>query len=54
MKPEEIAPVTDTIREEDLDEAVSYICESKKPYIFVGGGAIISDCEDELLSLIHI
>lgn len=53
VKPEEIAPVTDTIREEDLDEAVSYICESKKPYIFVGGGAIISDCEDELARFVE-
>lgn len=54
VKPEEIAPVTDTIREEDLDEAVSYICESKKPYIFVGGGAIISDCEDELARFVEL
>ena len=54
VKPEEIAPVTDTIREEDLDEDVSYICESKKPYIFVGGGAIISDCEDELARFVEL
>ena len=54
VKLEEIAPVTDTIREEDLDEAVSYICESKKPYIFVGGGAIISDCEDELARFVEL
>ena len=54
VKPEEIAPVTDTIREEDLDEAVSYICESKKPYIFVGGGAIISGCEDELARFVEL
>ena len=54
VKPEEIAPVTDTIRDEDLDEAVSYICESKKPYIFVGGGAIISDCEDELARFVEL
>lgn len=54
VKPEEIAPITDTIREEDLDEAVSYICESKKPYIFVGGGAIISDCEDELARFVEL
>ena len=54
VKPEEIAPVTDTIREEDLDAAVSYICESKKPYIFVGGGAIISDCEDELARFVEL
>ena len=37
-----------------MDEAVSYICESKKPYIFVGGGAIISDCEDELARFVEL
>ena len=47
-KPEEILPVTHTIKEEAIDETVSYICESKKPFIFVGGGAIASECEKEL------
>ncbi len=47
-QPAEILPITHTIKEEALDEAVQYICESKKPFIFVGGGAIASECEEEL------
>lgn len=48
----EIAPVerkTDTILEEDLERAVQMIQQSKKPYIFVGGGAVISDAGSEVL-----
>ncbi|MEE1114012.1 MAG: thiamine pyrophosphate-binding protein, partial [Eubacterium sp.] len=41
VKPEEIKPVTDTIREEDIEKAVKMIEKSKKPFIFVGGGAVI-------------
>lgn len=48
VQPEEILPVTHTIKEEAVDEAVQYICESKKPFIFVGGGAIAAECEEEL------
>lgn len=40
--------MTETIREEDLEEAAALIQKAKKPYIFVGGGAVISDCSDEL------
>ncbi len=47
-QPAEILPITHTIKEEALDEAVQYICESKKPFIFVGGGAIAAECEEEL------
>ncbi|MDE7309318.1 MAG: biosynthetic-type acetolactate synthase large subunit [Lachnospiraceae bacterium] len=47
-QPAEILPVTDTIKENAIDEAVKYICESQKPFIFVGGGAIASECEEEL------
>ena len=39
---------TDKITEADLDEAVRLINESEKPYIFVGGGAVISNAEDAL------
>ncbi len=47
-QPAEILPVIDTIKENAIDEAVKYICESQKPFIFVGGGAIASECEEEL------
>ena len=45
---EPVLRVTETIREEDLEEAAALIQKAKKPYIFVGGGAVISDCSDEL------
>lgn len=53
-QPEEILPVTHTIKEEAVDEAVQYICESKKPFIFVGGGAIASECEEELARFVEL
>lgn len=40
---------TDTITEEALDTAVHMIEKAKKPYIFVGGGAVISGASKELL-----
>lgn len=51
---EEIAPEprkTDTIKEDALAEAAKIINEAKRPYIFVGGGAVISGAEDELREL---
>lgn len=38
--PEEIKPVTDTIKEEDIANAAEMIKAAKKPFIFVGGGAV--------------
>ena len=46
--PEEMKPVTDTIREEDIETAISMIQAAKRPYIFVGGGAVISGASKEL------
>lgn len=40
--------ITDTIREEDINKAVSMIKAAKRPVIFVGGGAVISEAEKEL------
>lgn len=45
------APVrrkTETITEEDIERAVEFIKESKKPFLYVGGGAILSDASEEL------
>jgi acetolactate synthase-1/2/3 large subunit len=44
---------TDTIREEDVEEAVRLIKESKKPYVFVGGGVIASEASEELARFVH-
>ncbi len=50
-KPERIS---DTITEEALTEAVKLIKKSQKPYIFTGGGTVISDAEDELRRFVEL
>ena len=47
-EPKKIERSTKTIKEEDLKKAAELINESKRPYIFVGGGAILSGAKDEL------
>ncbi len=42
------APQTATITDEDLAAAVSLIKKAKRPYIFVGGGCVISGASAEL------
>ncbi len=51
--PEEILPKTDTICEESLEKAAAMINEAKRPYIFVGGGAIISAAAEEVSAFAH-
>ena len=46
--PKTVERITDTIREEDILNAVDMIKKSKKPVIFVGGGAIASEASEEL------
>lgn len=50
---EPVKRVTKTITEEDLDIAVRLIEKAKKPYIFVGGGAVISEASNELFEFVH-
>lgn len=52
-EPEKIRRVEDTITSEDIELAVKLIKESKKPYIFVGGGAVISDADQELKEFVY-
>lgn len=47
-KIEAIPRIAETITKEDLEKAVSLIKKAKKPYIFVGGGAVLSDAAKEL------
>jgi acetolactate synthase-1/2/3 large subunit len=52
----EIAPierVKDTIVKEDVEIALKMIKEAKKPMIFVGGGAVISDAEQEVRDFVY-
>ncbi len=48
VKPEQAKRDTEQIREEDISTAVEMIQKAKKPYIFVGGGAVISEASREL------
>lgn len=51
--PAPIHRVTDTIVQEHLEQAVDMINRSKRPYIFVGGGAIISGASAEVEEFAH-
>ena len=52
--PEKITPVqpSEDICREDLDHALAMIRESRKPYIFVGGGAVLSGASKELYEFV--
>ena len=52
--PEKITPVqpSEDICREDLDHALALIRESRKPYIFVGGGALLSGASKELYEFV--
>lgn len=51
--PEEIVRQTDTIREADMEQALALIRKARKPFVFVGGGAIIADAADEVRAFAH-
>lgn len=51
--PELIKRQTDSIKEDDIKTAISMIKESKRPYIFVGGGAIASGASAELAEFVE-
>jgi len=51
--PEEIVRQSDTITEKDMDRAVEMIRKAAKPFIFVGGGAVLSNASDELRAFAH-
>ena len=54
--PQEPAPIerqTDTIREENIETALEMIRKVQKPFILVGGGAILSGASEELKVLAH-
>lgn len=51
--PKPIERVTDTISEDEVDQAVAMIKASKKPYVFVGGGVIAADASEELARFVH-
>ena len=48
-----VEPKVDTIRPKDVDTAAQMIAAAKKPFIFVGGGAVIADASEEVRALAH-
>ena len=42
-----------SIRKEDIDQALEMIREAEKPFIFVGGGCVISGASKEISELAH-
>ena len=49
--PSPVQPSAEGLTEEGLDRAVQMINASKRPFLFVGGGAIISDATEEVREL---
>ena len=52
-KPEEILPDMDHITSEAMEKALELIKSAKKPMIFVGGGAILSDAAAEVTECVR-
>ena len=53
--PAKIEPIerkTDTISEEDISQAIELINKAQKPFVFVGGGAVISGAHKELKAFV--
>lgn len=53
QEPAPIVRQSDTIKEEDMERALDMIRKAEKPFIFVGGGAVISNASDELRAFAH-
>ena len=51
--PAQIPRQTDTITEEDMERAAEMIRNSRKPFIFVGGGAVTAGASEELKAFAH-
>lgn len=52
-EPKKVECSVENITDEDIDEAVRLIKDAKKPFIFVGGGAVISGASDELKEFVE-
>ena len=48
------ARVSHTIKDEDIERALHRIRKAKKPFIFVGGGAVISEASEELRKFVEL
>ncbi len=50
----DVKRVSDTITEEAIENAIDLIRKAKKPYVFVGGGAVISEASEELAEFVSL
>lgn len=53
-KPEEILPVTDTIKETDIEKVTKLIKKAKKPFIMVGGGVVAANASEEFREFVKL
>ena len=53
QKPKEIKRKIDNIKEMDIRQAIELIESSQKPFILVGGGAVLSDASEELREFVE-
>ncbi|MDO4454560.1 MAG: biosynthetic-type acetolactate synthase large subunit [Eubacteriales bacterium] len=51
--PEKIERSTEYMKEDDIEAVLDLIEEAQKPFIFVGGGAVISDAQEELEEFVN-
>jgi len=51
--PKKIERKTDEIKESDIEKAIKLINQSKKPFILVGGGVVISGAAEEVTEFAH-
>ena len=52
-EPEVILPSTEKLRMQDIEQAVQMIAKAKKPFIMIGGGAILADASEEVRTFVH-
>lgn len=52
-EPYKIEKRTNTILEEDLQAAVELIKNAKKPFLYCGGGCVISDASEEIIKFVE-
>ena len=50
-EPEKIEPSTENIKDEDIEKVAAMINKAKKPILFVGGGCVAAQAQDELIKL---
>lgn len=52
-EPEKIEPQVNRITQESVEKAAEMIREAQRPFIFVGGGAVLSGASEEIRELAH-